>query len=76
MQPVPILRFPFFQTQKLMPCLVHKKLSIMFGVSICNFGQGSPCYSPKMDGKVLKFFATTLKGHIRVDFDPKKVQVQ
>ena len=47
-----------------MPFLFCKKLSVMFGVSICNFEHGSPCNLPKMDGKVLKFLATTLKGHI------------
>ena len=42
----------------------------MFGVSICNFGQESPCNLPKMDGKVLEIWATTLKGHI---FDTKGI---
>ena len=81
-QPVPIFRFLFFQTQKLMPFLACKKLLVMFGVSICKFEQGSPHNYLKWMEKCWNFWLLPLrayfwhKGHIRLDFDPKNIQVQ
>ena len=81
-QPVPIFRSPFSQAQKLMPFLVCKSYRLCLGSQSVNLNKGLHIIYPKWMEKCWNFGLLHLrsifwhKGHIRVDTDPKKIQVQ